>query len=61
MPPKILRRCDICGKYHVAYVVEDTSLGKLYLCHSCWKARITRQTGDTPANPTSDGETKKVN
>lgn len=61
MSPKILRRCDICGKYHVAYVVEDPSLGKLYLCQACWKARIIREMAGTPANPTSDGETKKVN
>jgi hypothetical protein len=36
---KILQRCDVCGQFHVWYVVEDEKLGKLHLCSKCWKSR----------------------
>ncbi len=39
MSPKILRRCTICKKFHASYLVEDSQLGKCYLCYTCWKAR----------------------
>jgi hypothetical protein len=39
MPPKILRRCTICKKFHASYLVEDVESGKYYLCYSCWKSR----------------------
>jgi|GEM_PF-6281414 hypothetical protein len=39
MPPKILRRCTICKKFHASYLVEDREFGKCYLCLSCWKVR----------------------
>ena len=37
--PKILLRCDVCGQFHVAYVVDDPQLGKLHLCYKCWRSR----------------------
>ena len=38
MPPKILRRCDICHRYHVSFVITDPDSGKkTYLCYDCWK------------------------
>jgi hypothetical protein len=36
---KILQRCDVCGQFHVWYVVDDPQLGKLHLCSKCWKSR----------------------
>jgi hypothetical protein len=36
---KILQRCDVCGQFHVGYVVDDPQLGKLHLCYKCWKSR----------------------
>ena len=37
---KILQRCDVCKKFHVAFVVKDPESGeKIYLCSSCWKKR----------------------
>ena len=33
-----LRRCDVCKRYHVSYVVEDAVSGKRHLCTTCWKA-----------------------
>ena len=39
MSPKILQRCDVCGQFHVAYVVDDPQLGKLHLCYRCWTSR----------------------
>jgi hypothetical protein len=29
----------VCKKFHASYLVEDSKLGKAYLCLSCWKAR----------------------
>jgi hypothetical protein len=39
MPHNILRRCDICGKYHASYRVPDPEGKTSNLCYSCWKAR----------------------
>jgi uncharacterized protein (DUF885 family) len=38
MPHRILRRCNLCGKFHAAYRVDDPRFGgKAYLCQTCWK------------------------
>jgi hypothetical protein len=36
---KILKRCDLCGKFQATYRVEDAHLGSLILCQSCWARR----------------------
>lgn len=36
---KILRRCDLCGKFQATYRVEDPTLGSLKICLNCWKHR----------------------
>jgi hypothetical protein len=40
---KILRRCDLCGKFHASYRVEDPRLGSLILCQNCWSRRAASQ------------------
>ena len=35
--PKVLRRCDRCGKFHAAYLVDLSGGGKGHYCYSCWK------------------------
>jgi ribosome-binding protein aMBF1 (putative translation factor) len=37
MPPKALKRCDVCGKFSAAYLVDDAKLGRLNVCLNCWK------------------------
>ena len=32
--PKILRRCDLCKKFHASTLVPDVG----YLCYTCWQA-----------------------
>ena len=39
MSGKILRRCDLCGRFHAAYLVPDPKFGQLHLCYTCWKGR----------------------
>lgn len=48
MPPKVLRRCDVCGNFHVSYVIEDPQQGKLHLCYQCWKARQAPPAAEPP-------------
>jgi hypothetical protein len=38
MPGKVLRRCDLCKKFHASYAVQDALLGVRYLCYRCWLA-----------------------
>jgi hypothetical protein len=51
---KILRRCDRCGKFHAAYVVDDPAVvrqvkgensgeAKVILCQTCWKKLFGRK------------------
>jgi hypothetical protein len=44
MPPKALKRCDVCGKFHAAYLVDDPQLGKLNVCLDCWKRKYAIET-----------------
>jgi hypothetical protein len=39
MPPKYLKRCDVCGKFSAEYLVDDPQLGKLGVCRNCWKRK----------------------
>ena len=44
MSPKILRRCDVCGRFHEGYIVPDPERGgKAYYCYDCWKAKYAAQ------------------
>jgi hypothetical protein len=44
LSPKILRRCDVCGRFHASYIVPDPERGgKAYYCNDCWKAKYTTQ------------------
>ena len=43
MAGKILRRCDLCGRFHAAYLVPDPKFGRLQLCYTCWKGRYGSQ------------------
>jgi hypothetical protein len=45
MPGKVLRRCDICGNFHAAYIVPEGESGKRYYCYKCWKARMVAAPG----------------
>jgi hypothetical protein len=54
MPPKILLRCSLCGKFHASYLVEDAELGQLHLCYSCWHSKYA-----PPLDP--DGQPKTIN
>jgi hypothetical protein len=55
MPPKILRRCTVCGNFHAAYLVPEHEGGKGYYCYNCWKARF----GPKPeSSPELDAERK---
>ena len=58
MPPKILRRCTICKKFHASYLVEDAELGKYYLCYSCWKSR--QEKGVTSSEDLKPDDHKEV-
>lgn len=41
MARKILRRCDICKRFHASYVVTDPQTGeKRVVCTDCWKAKF---------------------
>ena len=40
MSRKILRRCDICGRFHAAYLVPDEDGQARNYCYDCWKARF---------------------
>lgn len=52
MSPHVLRRCDVCGRYHASYIVPDEARGgKAYYCYDCWKAKF----GGMPS-PASDQE-----
>lgn len=55
MPPKVLRRCSICKSLGAMYVVQDQTLGKLILCHTCWTDRQAKQ----QAAKTGSKESKK--
>jgi hypothetical protein len=37
MSPKVLRRCDVCGKFHASYLVPDFQGRPARLCYDCWK------------------------
>ncbi len=63
MAQQILRRCDVCKHFHVAYVVEDAEFGKRHLCTNCWKALYggSSQAGNkedrgTPDSPKKDDQ-----
>jgi hypothetical protein len=46
---KILRRCDLCGKFNASYRVEDQQLGSLILCQKCWSRRAAAKIQPTDA------------
>ena len=48
MTPKILRRCDVCKRFHAEYRVVAPDQGIRYLCYECWKAQESDQTGSPP-------------
>lgn len=37
MPRNVLRRCDLCGRFHASFLVPESGYGKGYLCSSCYK------------------------
>ncbi len=43
---RILKRCDVCKRFHAAYVVDDPLYpgGKANYCLKCWKKMF----GDAP-------------
>ena len=46
MAGKVLRRCSLCKRYHVSYIVTDPITGsKAYYCYDCWKALQANQPG----------------
>jgi hypothetical protein len=62
MSPKILLRCDLCGKFHASYLVENAQLGQLRLCYSCWHANYTPQApvAATTEQAAADAETNPL-
>ena len=40
MSRKILRRCDICGRFHAAYLVPAEDGQTRNYCYDCWKTRF---------------------
>jgi ribosomal protein S14 len=54
---KILRRCDLCGKFHAKYRVEDPRLGSLQICHDCWSRRQKSAPGEATKEKTDDSPT----
>jgi hypothetical protein len=52
-PPagKVLRRCDICGKFHASYFIDDPLHGRRKVCYTCWKAVTTQTLTSTPDSP----------
>ncbi len=64
MSPKALNRCDLCGKWHAWYLVDDPQLGKLKVCQNCWELRY-KLTGaadaaeKAPQQPVSLSSVKK--
>jgi hypothetical protein len=43
MHGKTLRRCDLCGKFHAAYLVPKPQGGQMKLCRSCWTDTATQK------------------
>jgi hypothetical protein len=39
---KILRRCNLCGKFSARYRQEDAQLGVIYICLTCWNRRQSK-------------------
>jgi hypothetical protein len=39
---KILRRCDVCGKFHAAYLLTSPDGVVRKVCYSCWKAATSQ-------------------
>jgi ADP-ribose pyrophosphatase len=58
MPGKVLRRCDICGNFHAAYIVPEGDSGKRYYCYKCWKAHMALSLGSQPENTPDLAELK---
>jgi len=52
MPDKVLRRCDICGKFHAAYLVPNPKGGQMKVCQTCWK-NLMAPKPDAPAKDES--------
>ncbi|MBN1372993.1 MAG: hypothetical protein JW987_13735 [Anaerolineaceae bacterium] len=52
---RILKRCDVCKRFHAAYVVDDPLYpgGKANYCFKCWKKKF----GDAPPPKEQSGET----
>jgi len=52
---RILKRCDVCNRFHAAYVVDDPLFpgGKAKYCLRCWKKKF----GGAPP-PTEQNEEK---
>ena len=48
MAGKILRRCDLCGRFHASYLVPDPKFGQLHLCYTCWKGRYGSPPSSAP-------------
>jgi hypothetical protein len=40
MSRKILHRCDICGRFHAAYLVPAEDGQTRNYCFDCWKSRF---------------------
>jgi hypothetical protein len=60
MPPKTLRRCTICKRFHASYLVFDPKLGKGYYCYDCWQARYATEPSPTP-DPTTSPSAQEEN
>jgi hypothetical protein len=59
MSKKILRRSDLCGRFHASYLVPDLDSGRGYLCYNCWKARQETLAPEKPASGEQSDETSK--
>lgn len=51
---RILKRCDVCKRFHAAYVVDAPLYpgGKAKYCLRCWKKKF----GDAPPPKEQNGE-----
>jgi CubicO group peptidase (beta-lactamase class C family) len=58
---KILKRCDLCGKFHAAYLVDDPKLGKRILCYQCWKATAAGQVSERDLHPADFSGNENMN
>lgn len=71
VPGKILHRCDRCGQFHAAYVVDDPEVvrqvrgensgeTKVILCQTCWKALFGEAGVSRQASSFHSGQAAKV-